>query len=251
MKNIKHFNQFKLNESLAFAISYEEWAKTAETEKTIQVGRSTTRDIYILPDGTYVYDHYVSPWDVFAKTYSYTVVDLTLEVNDKNKALVEKYGGEINEQWGYTDDGYGLPMFSDDTDSLKMAFEFVKNEKNNLVIQPYVETPEPEPTKYEPKPSNTPSDITYTKGDVELVEIKDSGYSKTKDGKFVKIKGSGYSIKTKDGKFFTKHDHSGYSYWYDSSNNSKLGEHSYDYVFAIPDGVESAIKTLNKVIKAE
>lgn len=177
--------------------------------------------------------------DVLKETlYSYTVVDLILKMNKENEELVKKYGGYIDDNW-YTDEGYGLPSFKDPDDSLKIAYEFVKNEKENLIIQAYKE-PESEPP-YEPTPSNIPSDKIYTKDDVTLVPEG----NKREKGENKKI----YSIKTKDGKFYTKYDFGGYSYWYDSANNVPIGDRAYDYVFAFSEGIESAVKKLNQLIK--
>ena len=56
------------------------------------------------------------------------------------------------------------------------------------------------------------------------------------------------SFKTNDDKFFTKEESDGYSYWYESTNPEYyIGHRSFDYVFAVPNGIESAVKILNKI----
>ena len=61
------------------------------------------------------------------------------------------------------------------------------------------------------------------------------------------IKIVGKSYQTKDGKYHTRTFTGGYAYWYE--NDEKQGHTSYDYLFFIgKEGVESALKVLNKVI---
>lgn len=140
LKYLKMFENFTLNDIRRdnSGNSYEEWVETAESEKTYVLNHGdTTRDVYRLPDGTEVYDHYVSPYNFLKKPYCYTVVDLILPINSKTEKLVKNYGGYIDENFGYTEAGYGLPVFKDDKDSLKIAFNFVKNEKEKIINNQY------------------------------------------------------------------------------------------------------------------
>ena len=115
---------------------YNQWKESAETTGTYQLNHGeTTRDVYTLPDNTTVYDHFVSPWNFLKKSFCYTIVDITIPVNDYTVKLLESYGGTINEFFGYTDDGFGLPQFEHESDSLKLAFDFVCSEKENLLSQ--------------------------------------------------------------------------------------------------------------------
>lgn len=61
------------------------------------------------------------------------------------------------------------------------------------------------------------------------------------------IKIIGHSYKTNDGKYFTKADGQGYSYWYEEE--FRLGNTAYDYLFFVGEkGFEGAVKVLNRVI---
>ena len=115
---------------------YNQWKESAESTGTYELNHGeTTRDVYTLPDNTTVYDHFVSPWNFLKKSFCYTIVDITIAVTPENINLLKAYGGTINEFFGYTDDGFGLPQFEHESDSLKLAFDFVYNEKETLLAQ--------------------------------------------------------------------------------------------------------------------
>jgi len=54
---------------------------------------------------------------------------------------------------------------------------------------------------------------------------------------------------TKDGKYYSKPDSSGFSYWHDLSG-FVLGNYSYDYIFGtlIENNIQDVLRVLNKVI---
>ena len=59
------------------------------------------------------------------------------------------------------------------------------------------------------------------------------------------------SFQTVDGKYFTKADSKGYSYWYDDTDYEVPGHHGYDYCFYVPKHLhakEQALILLNKLI---
>ena len=122
-------------------LTYDQWIETnPESYASYEISFTCDRDCYELPNGVYIYDHFRSSMNFFTINRNFVVVDLTLEMNEKNISLVEKYGGEISEGWGYCDNGYGLPIFTQkiegtsifdkkmiesDTDYLKRAFDFI------------------------------------------------------------------------------------------------------------------------------
>ena len=112
-------------------MSYENWSKTAVSEKTYQVSESTQRDVYTI-DGITVYDHFVSPWNIFKPSHSYTVIDLQIPLNDINKKIVSDFGGEFV-NW-YCSDGYMMAKFDAPINSLKIVYNFIKECKNQLVF---------------------------------------------------------------------------------------------------------------------
>jgi hypothetical protein len=132
IKTVNYASVYKLNESINNFHTFEQWEETAESLETIEVNRNRIRDVYKFPDGTTVYDDYVSPHNVFRPSFNYVVVDLIIKDNVENKELLKKYGGTIDIDH-YTEDGFGMPAFKHETDALKNAYEFVKNEKDELL----------------------------------------------------------------------------------------------------------------------
>ncbi len=58
-----------------------------------------------------------------------------------------------------------------------------------------------------------------------------------------------HTFSTKDGKYITKQDCDGYSYWYDVTDNYHMGDTAYDYLFVTDAGdKEYVVKALNKVL---
>jgi hypothetical protein len=112
--------------------SYQEWCENAASLETLAVNRSITRDIFIFPDGTKVYDNYVIPFNIFLSAYNFTVVDLILPINAGTEEMLKKYGAEFTDM--YNEEGFGYPMFVGDGDTCEAAYAFVRNEKKSLLL---------------------------------------------------------------------------------------------------------------------
>ena len=57
-----------------------------------------------------------------------------------------------------------------------------------------------------------------------------------------------HQIKTKDGKYYTVEDSRCFSYWHSVDDKYSMGSRAYDYLFACKEGLESAVKLLNRLI---
>ena len=68
---------------------------------------------------------------IFVHTTSKTWVDYIVLDNEHNRALVKKYNAVISTSY-YTEEGYGIVEFRHTSDSLKHAFDFFENHKNQL-----------------------------------------------------------------------------------------------------------------------
>lgn len=108
-------------------MNFKDW--NPESKATYQVNRDTCRDVFVTPNGVDLYDHWVSPWNVFKPAYGYTVCGLTIPVGALD--LVRGYGGDITENW-YTDEGYCLAIFCGEN-CLEKAYNFAMNEKDKFI----------------------------------------------------------------------------------------------------------------------
>jgi hypothetical protein len=102
-------------------MDFEEWQESAESYKTLQVGRDRIRDCYIFPNGIHCYEDFVSPYSIYNPSYSVVTVDYTVP---KTTTIP---GASINDDW-YTEEGYGLPEFKGE-DPMKAAFEYAMSLK--------------------------------------------------------------------------------------------------------------------------
>lgn len=89
----------------------------------------------------------------------------------------------------------------------------------------------------------------YTVDDIDWKEETFDERKYDKDSNISYIKSKVINFFTKDGKYYTKPDMSGFSYWYPSDRNWHLGRHSYDYVFGtlIDNNIQRVVDVLNKV----
>lgn len=111
--------------------SFKDWEKTAQAIEQYSLGTYGERDIYELPNGVgLIHDIYFSH-NFFKSIKESCLVELVLKNNNDMKKLVSKYGGEIDDEFGYVQKGFGFAYFSG-TDCLEKAFSFVKNEYDNL-----------------------------------------------------------------------------------------------------------------------
>jgi len=92
------------------------------------------------------------------------------------------------------------------------------------------------------------NDVQYTVDDIEWKKEFFDEEKRDKDGDISYIKSPVVNFYTKDGKYYTKPDSKGFSYWYDS-NGSRLRNGGYDYVFGtlIHNNIEKVVNVLNKV----
>ena len=118
---------------------YKEWSEKAESIETFEVGRDGIRDIYSLPNKTIVYHEQYVPRHWGKKSREQTVVEICVEDNKENSALAKKHGGRLW-QTPYGQEGQMYFVFDgteQEEDSLKLAFEFVMKERDNILVAEY------------------------------------------------------------------------------------------------------------------
>ena len=86
---------------------------------------------YRLPCGLIATEVTAFPRLIFKRTTSKTWVDYVVLDNEHNRALVKEFYGVISTSY-YTEEGYGIVEFRHTNDSLKHAFDFFENHKNEL-----------------------------------------------------------------------------------------------------------------------
>ena len=86
---------------------------------------------YRLPCGLIATEITAFPRLIFKRTTSKTWVDYVVLDNEHNRALVKEFYGVISTSY-YTEEGYGIVEFRHTSDSLKHAFDFFENHKNQL-----------------------------------------------------------------------------------------------------------------------
>ena len=107
-------------------LAYNEWLNKAEAIESINVNRSTVRDIYQFPNNVRVIENTVFPWSIFKQNYSYVWLDLILPKTPEIEFILNKFNGETNENI-YTDDGYFTPEFREidnEPTPMERAFNF-------------------------------------------------------------------------------------------------------------------------------
>ena len=102
-------------------MNFAEWEQTAETQQTIEVSRSITRDIYPTPNGIELAHNVCLPWNPFAKPWEDAVVFYILP--ECKKAAVEAAGGTLNCEDYYTEEHFGLAVFGGEN-ALEKAYNF-------------------------------------------------------------------------------------------------------------------------------
>ena len=105
-------------------ITFEEWEENAEPIRTLWVDRNLSRTFYMLPNNIQVIEDFFSPSNPLKESFTDQALDLTIEATEENKALVEKYNGELDEHRFYVVGGYGVPVFK----SMRDAFRFAKEQ---------------------------------------------------------------------------------------------------------------------------
>ena len=102
-------------------MTFKEWEDSVKSERTIEVSREVTRDIYKTPNGINLMHDVTLPHNFFKKQTELTVVDYTLFCNKAQD--VNAAGGTMNDEDYYTSDGYGVAVFRGE-DSLEKAYNF-------------------------------------------------------------------------------------------------------------------------------
>lgn len=110
--------------------NYQNWLENAVSLETINQNRNTILDVYQFPHGYKVMDYTFLPRNPFKPNFSYCVIDIVLNSNNKNVIeLLKLFGGIVNESY-YTDEGYFLPEFKEieNKDSpMERAYNFLNN----------------------------------------------------------------------------------------------------------------------------
>lgn len=109
-------------------ITFNEWNETAEHIKAIHVSRNWDRHSYKFPNNVMVYEETFFPYNIFKNIKTFQIVDLVCKITDNNESLIKKYNGKLDQEIGYTENGYGLPVF----EKMENAYNFAMNEKNNI-----------------------------------------------------------------------------------------------------------------------
>jgi len=97
--------------------SFEEWQEQAESIRTIDLPNAI-RDCYIFPNGIHVMEDFITPHNVFKKSFSMVVVDYTVPMTTKIDHA------EVSDDY-YTEEGFGVPVFRGD-DAMEQAFNYAK-----------------------------------------------------------------------------------------------------------------------------
>ena len=98
-------------------MTFKQWEKIAVSKRTLEVGRNIIRDIYELPNGIEVIEDYVTPWNVFQKSFS--VVDVVYVMPLSTRIP----GGEMSDAGYYGEEGYGFPSFRGNN-AMEKAYNF-------------------------------------------------------------------------------------------------------------------------------
>ncbi|MFA6572371.1 MAG: hypothetical protein WCT77_14180 [Bacteroidota bacterium] len=107
--------------------TFDEWQQKAEVIENIPISHSRSRAIYKLHNNIILIEDDVMPYNIFLKPHTESRLDINIETTKENKALLKKYNGEIDENFGYTDEGFGIPLFK----STENAFNFTKEQGGN------------------------------------------------------------------------------------------------------------------------
>ena len=108
--------------------TYQEWERKAQVVENIPINRNSNRAIYNLHNNIVLIEDEVSPANFLKPNKTYSRLDLQIKSTQENRELLKKYNGEIDENFGYTEDGYGLPLFMNTED----AFNFAKERGTKL-----------------------------------------------------------------------------------------------------------------------
>jgi hypothetical protein len=106
-------------------MNFQQWQETAKSSETKMVGRNTIRDFYTFPNGIPVMEDYVTPASPFRSSFSRIVVSYIVPID----TVIE--GAEVSGDY-YTEEGYGVPVFSD----MEKAFNYAHSLKGNQYEHP-------------------------------------------------------------------------------------------------------------------
>ena len=113
-------------------MNFIEWSKTAETTYTCNVNRNTIRDIYVSPNGTFLCHDLTLPRNPFNNKQSeMTYIAWNIPFDEINKARIQEFGGVLENQSGYCEDGFSWGWFRGD-DSLERAFNYAEKYKQEI-----------------------------------------------------------------------------------------------------------------------
>jgi len=110
--------------------TFDEWKQNATVVENIPVSRTRNRAIYELNDKITLIEDEVFPHNFMKEPFTESRLDLQIEATKENKELLKKYNGELDEEFGYTGAGYGLPFFKTTEDAFNFAKEQGKKYSN-------------------------------------------------------------------------------------------------------------------------
>jgi len=98
-------------------MTFKQWEKIAFSKSTRKIGHNIIRDRYDFPNGIEVVDDFVTPWNVFQKSFSVVTVVYVLPLSTHIP------GGEMRDDGYYGEEGYGFPVFLGDN-AMEKAYNF-------------------------------------------------------------------------------------------------------------------------------
>ena len=105
-------------------MDFKTWTQTTESINTISYG-DFVRDTYVTPNSIHIVHNVTMPRSIFKASSQWAMVDLILPLSKREE--IETLKGELSEDF-YTEDGYGVPLFSGE-DCLEKAFNYTETNK--------------------------------------------------------------------------------------------------------------------------
>lgn len=102
-------------------MEFKDWQKHAVSVETRALP-NTIRDVYILPNGIWVMEDWITPYSFLKKSFSIVVVNHRVPMDTK----IDK--AEVSDDY-YTEDGFGVPVFRGDNpmeDAYNYAMKLTK-----------------------------------------------------------------------------------------------------------------------------
>jgi hypothetical protein len=110
------------------AVLFKDWEAKAEytpLNRFMSCGTEIQVSSLMFPNNTRIIERTFFPWNIFKSSTTFWVLDLVLPVGMTDD--VKKFDGVLSDNY-YTDEGYGMPEFT----NLNQAFDFNEHYHSKL-----------------------------------------------------------------------------------------------------------------------